>query len=270
MPLEDHLGDILAKGRAMSDVALEAAAQAAGISAERYAAIESSGVVPDAIQFAPLAGLIGLDPAKLQSIAAGWLPQPRDLGQWRHLRQIVTTQDDTTVNCYLIWDPTTRAAALFDTGWTATEARRLIAAHGLNLETLFLTHGHVDHVAALDELRQAFPRLRVRRAPAGSGEISVGALRVSARPTPGHAADGLTWVVECWPDRAPKVAMVGDAIFAGSIGRGFQSWQLALAGVDEAIFTLPPDTLLCPGHGPVTTVAEELEHNPFFPTTPPA
>ncbi len=67
-----------------------------------------------------------------------------------------------------------------------------------------------------------------------------------------------------WPEDAPHAAIVGDAIFAGSIGRGHQSWELARQKVREQIFSLPPDTLLCPGHGPLTTVAEEKAHNPFF------
>ena len=67
-----------------------------------------------------------------------------------------------------------------------------------------------------------------------------------------------------WPEDAPHVAIVGDALFAGSIGRGNQSWELARQKVREQIFSLPPDTLLCPGHGPLTTVAEEKAHNPFF------
>jgi len=57
---------------------------------------------------------------------------------------------------------------------------------------------------------------------------------------------------------------VGDAIFAGSIRRGNQSWDLAKQKVREQILTLPPETLICPGHGPLTTVAEEKAHNPFF------
>ena len=60
------------------------------------------------------------------------------------------------------------------------------------------------------------------------------------------------------------VEFVGDSIFAGSMGRGNQSWELARQKVREQILTLPPDTLVCPGHGPLTTVAEEKEHNPFF------
>lgn len=270
MPLEDHLGDILAKARAMTDVTLETAACAAGLPADHYAAIESTGRLSGPVQLAPLARMIELDPAKLQALADGWLPQALDLHRWRHLHQIVTAQDDTTVNSYLIWDETTRAAAAFDTGWNADAVRRLASEHGLQVETLFITHGHTDHVAALAEFKRNFPSLVVRRAAAGAEAVNVGRLTVIPRPTPGHASDGLTWVVTGWPDGAPAVAVVGDAIFAGSIGRGFQSWLLARGGVREQIFTLPPETLLCPGHGPVTTVAEELAHNPFFATPSPA
>jgi glyoxylase-like metal-dependent hydrolase (beta-lactamase superfamily II) len=60
------------------------------------------------------------------------------------------------------------------------------------------------------------------------------------------------------------VAIVGDAIFAGSIGRGNQSWDLAKEKVRGNIFSLPAETLICPGHGPLTTVEQEKSNNPFF------
>ena len=56
----------------------------------------------------------------------------------------------------------------------------------------------------------------------------------------------------------------GDAIFAASMGRGNQSWDVAKQKVKDQILSLPPETLICPGHGPLTTVGEEKEHNPFF------
>jgi hydroxyacylglutathione hydrolase len=270
MPLEDHPGDLLAKARARSGVTLEAAAQAVGLPPGSYAEIESSGRIPSSLELAPLARLIQLDACKFQAIVDGWLPQPRDLARWPHLHQIVTEDEGATVNSYLIWDEATRIAALFDTGWNTTELRRLVAAHTLRLKTLFITHAHTDHVAALDEIVRHFPGVRVRRQLADGEGAGIGNLHIRVRPTPGHAAEGLTWVIEGWPGGAPAVAVVGDAIFAGSIGRGFQSWRLAVESVREQIFTLPPDTLLCPGHGPVTTVAEELAHNPFFPTLLPA
>jgi len=94
--------------------------------------------------------------------------------------------------------------------------------------------------------------------------IHLGSLRITHRDTPGHAEDGVTYIAGTWPEDAPHVALVGDAIFAGSIGRGNQSWELARQKVREQIFSLPDETLICPGHGPLSTVAEEKSNNPFF------
>ena len=60
------------------------------------------------------------------------------------------------------------------------------------------------------------------------------------------------------------VAIVGDAIFAGSMGGGMVSYKNALRTNKEKVMTLPDETIICPGHGPVTTVGEERENNPFF------
>ena len=67
-----------------------------------------------------------------------------------------------------------------------------------------------------------------------------------------------------WPEDAPHVAIVGDTIFAGSLGTGFQSTELLKRNVREQIFSLPLETLIAAGHGPFTTVQQEKEHNPFF------
>ena len=89
-------------------------------------------------------------------------------------------------------------------------------------------------------------------------------MRITYRETPGHADDGVTYIVGNWQEDAPHVAIVGDAIFAGSMGRGNPDWDLARQKVRAQILSLPPDTLLCPGHGPLTTVKEEKQNNPFF------
>ena len=62
-----------------------------------------------------------------------------------------------------------------------------------------------------------------------------------------------------------QVAIVGDALFAGSMGGGMVSYPDALRTNREKIISLPNETVLCPGHGPMTTVGEEKKHNPFFP-----
>ena len=65
-------------------------------------------------------------------------------------------------------------------------------------------------------------------------------------------------------DSDMKDSIIGDTIFAGSMATGFQSWDELKESVRGQIFSLPDDTLLCPGHGPLTTVAQEKAHNPFF------
>jgi glyoxylase-like metal-dependent hydrolase (beta-lactamase superfamily II) len=273
MNLEDHLGDIIRKARGMTDVSLAVAARVAGLSEGELSALEASGQFSNRPNFAALAKATGLSGTKLESIANGWLPQVKDLSVWRELRMFTSAGDGMTVNCYLIWDATTREAALFDTGFDAQVIFDTVAAEQLQLRHIFITHSHYDHVHALGAIRAAHPQAHIhsssKNAPATQhnqpGEVvSVGSLRVSHRKTPGHAEDGATYVLTGWPKNSPEVAIVGDAIFAASMGRGNDGWELARQKVREEILTLPPATLLCPGHGPLTTVAEELESNPFF------
>jgi glyoxylase-like metal-dependent hydrolase (beta-lactamase superfamily II) len=257
----------------MSGVSAAAAAQVAGLSEGELKALETSGMIGKRPNFAALAAALGLHAGKLESIAKGWLPAVKDLSAWRELRVFTTTDGGMAVNAFLVWDEVTRDAALFDTGWNAREALAAIEANQLLLRHLFITHGHHDHVAAVDAVRAAFPKVRLhsgsRTAPVDQRNkpnecVQLGSLRITHRETPGHAEDGVTYLVGNWPEDAPHVAIVGDAIFAGSMGRGNQSWELARQKVREQILTLPAETLLCPGHGPLTTVVEEREHNPFF------
>ena len=274
MQLEDHLGDIIRKARAMSDIASGVAATAAGISEAELSALEETGnTAGRKINFTALGKLIGLHPQKLEGIASGWLPPPPDLSRWRELRAFTTAGEGLTVNCYLVWDEATRDAALFDTGLDAQPVLACLAENQLVLRHIFITHSHWDHVEALPKLREVWPKARVhsgsKNAPVdqrnkSSEIVHVGGLRATHRETPGHADDGVTYLVGNWQEDAPHVAMVGDAIFAGSMGRGNPSYDLARQKVREQILTLPPETLICPGHGPFTTVAEEKEHNPFF------
>lgn len=273
MHLEDHLGDILSKARHMSGVGAAQAAEAAGLGEAEWEALESSGQVSRKLDWARAGQLLHLHPGKLQAISAGWLPGEVDLSMWRELRVITTSRGGMAVNCYVIWDEVSREAALFDTGWEAEPLIACIRENELVLRHIFITHSHVDHISALDDVRAEFPKARlhwsartaaVDQRNRANDFIHLGSLRITNRDTPGHAEDGVTYLIGTWPEDAPHVAIVGDAIFAGSVGKGNVSWPLALQKVREQILSLPPDTLICPGHGPLTTVREEKDHNPFF------
>lgn len=273
MNLEDHLGDIIRKARLMTDVSAGAASTAAGLTEVELSGLEDTGSYSKRPDFRALAGVIGLNPTKLERIADGWLPAKKDLCKWRQFRVFTTAGEGLTVNCYLVWDEATREAALFDTGFDAATILNTVAKERLLLRDIFITHSHHDHIAALVDVRTALPQARIhgysKKAPAEqrlkAGEtFQVGRMGVSYRETPGHAADGVTYIIDGWPNNAPEVAVVGDTIFAGSMGRGNDSWHVARQKVGEHILSLPPDTLLCSGHGPLTTVAEEQANNPFF------
>ena len=273
MNLEDHLGDIIRKARAMTGVSAAAAAAKGGLTETELAALEDSGATSKKIDFNALGSLIDLHPARLESVAKGWLPAKKDLTAWRELRQITTTEGGNAVHCYLVWDEVTLEAALFDTGWDAEPALKVVRENQLQLKHLFITHTHTDHVAGMQKIRDQFPKIFLhtdaKSAPPQHRNrrndcIHLGSLRITNRETPGHAEDGVTYIVGNWPEDAPHAAIVGDAIFAGSMGGAPQHGPLAKQKVREQIFSLPAETLICPGHGPLTTVAEEKAHNPFF------
>jgi hydroxyacylglutathione hydrolase len=273
MNLEDHVGDVIRKARMMTKVSPADAANAAGISEAELATLEDSGKSGTRPNFTALGKLIDLDAGKLECQAAGWLPGEKDLSAWRELRVFTTSAEGITVNAYLVWDEVTREGAVFDTGWDAKLILNTIEDNQLLLRHIFITHSHHDHVAALGPIREAFPKVKLhsssKHAPVDqrnkANEIThLGSLRVTYRDTPGHAEDGVTYIVGNWQEDAPHVAFVGDALFAGSMGGAPLSGPLAKRKVREQILTLPPDTLICPGHGPLTTVAEEKTNNPFF------
>ncbi|MHC1762846.1 MAG: MBL fold metallo-hydrolase [Verrucomicrobiia bacterium] len=273
MTLEDTVGDIIRKARQSANISPADAARAAGLGVEDFAQLEDSGKAAGRPNYEALARLLGLDGQKLKQIVDGWLPPGIDLSTWRELRVVTTRGSGMDVNCYLCWDEVTKEAALFDTGFSAQPVLDLINRGGLQLKHLFITHSHHDHIAALTVLRENFPKVRLhsnsRSAPPDQRNrpadfIHLGSLRITHRDTPGHADDGVTYVIGNWPDDAPNVAVVGDAIFAGSIGGPREFADLAKQKICDQIFSLPPATLICPGHGPLTTVETEKANNPFF------
>src|SRR5437763_13915986 len=111
MNLEDHIGDVIRKARAMSGTSSEAAARTLALSEAQLGALEETGQPPRTRpDYATLARLLGLHAGKLETLAQGWTPAEKDLTTWRELRCFTTTADGTTVNCYLAWDEVSREA----------------------------------------------------------------------------------------------------------------------------------------------------------------
>jgi glyoxylase-like metal-dependent hydrolase (beta-lactamase superfamily II) len=187
--------------------------------------------------------------------------------------QANTAYGDMTVNAYLVWDPETRLAAAFDTGADATTLVEELKKHNLTLQDVYLTHTHIDHVTELDRLlEKAGGSVGVHTpeaepiggaAPFQPGvTFSLGKLHIETRDTSGHSAGGTTYHIHGL--NAP-LAIVGDAIFAGSAGGIRADYRAGLKRIRDNILTAQDNTVLAPGHGPLTTVKLEKEYNPFFP-----
>ena len=193
------------------------------------------------------------------------------MGEIEGLAQFNTTYHDMTVNAYLIWDPATREAVAFDTGADCQEMLQRIEKENLSVKLILLTHAHPDHVADLRRLRKATGapvyisefenRKRERKQSRKESAFELDHCEIEARLTSGHSPGGMTYVVT---GLSRPVAIVGDSLFAGSMGGGNVSYEDALRNNREKILTLPDETIICPGHGPMTTVGEEKAHNPFF------
>jgi glyoxylase-like metal-dependent hydrolase (beta-lactamase superfamily II) len=265
LALEDLFTDVIAKaqrGLGLTDAML---AGKAGLSLADLQSLKAGSVDEEALK--KIAPALSLKAAALIDLAQqAWTPRPIDLPG---LAQFNTTYHDMTVNAYLVWDSSSKLAAAFDTGADARPMMEFIKANGLTLEAIYLTHTHPDHVADIATLRTAGQPVRAsRREPWDSAELfdcgkefTLGHLHIETRQTWGHSRGGVTYVID---GLERPVAIVGDALFCSSMGGGIVSYADALATNQKEIFSLPDDTVVCPGHGPLTTVGEEKRHNPFY------
>ncbi len=267
IPLEDTAADVIGKaqrGLALSDSQL---AEKTGMTAEQIRSLRDGEVDEQAIR--TVAPALELDADSLALLAIGrWTPET--VTEMDGLAQFNTPHGDMTVNAYLAWDPKTRQAVAFDTGGDASSMLAHVRKEHLEVILILLTHSHPDHIADLNKLRSATGApvfiSSDERAPDAKpicegDDWKVGSLRIEARLTSGHSRGGMTFVVH---GLARPAAIVGDSLFAGSMGGGAISFADAIRNNREKILTLPDETIVCPGHGPLTTVGKEKRENPFF------
>jgi hydroxyacylglutathione hydrolase len=270
LPLEDCFNDIIGKaqrGQGLSDGAI---ALRTGLSVEKVTAVKAGEF--DEAAVLKLAGALGLSPTALVSLAKGdYIPAAVEQPG---LAMFTTTYHDMTVNSYIVWDTKTKVALAFDTGADCSDMLAFIEKEGLQLANIFLTHTHPDHVADLERLkfathhtvalvnsREPHPGAESFLIEEMAGWLAEG-LRVEPISTWGHSRGGTSYLVK---GLSRPVVIVGDALFAGSMGGGMVSFSDALRTNRSALFTLAEETIVCPGHGPMTTIGEEKQNNPFYP-----
>ncbi|MFT4901652.1 MAG: hydroxyacylglutathione hydrolase [Lentimonas sp.] len=269
--IEDNFEDVLNKAARGQGLSLASLVERTGLSRSAIQhLLEGQLNLPHLRQ---LASALGLAADKLAAMAEGaWYPSPVSIEGLRAYNTAcpVPGYVEMTVNNYLIYDPATRAGVLFDTGADPEQLLADLERESLQLKALFLTHTHRDHLAAYREIIDATgcacytpaaePISSAQPVVAGAS-FQFGGLGISARDTSGHSAGGTTYLVEGLKE---AIAVVGDSIFCLSMGKAYGAYEQALRNNREQILSLPATTILCPGHGPMTTVAEQHAFNPFF------
>ena len=207
------------------------------------------------------------------------MPQPR---------VICLTNGVYQENCYILADPETGDAAIIDPGEESELILRRVETEGLSLRAVWLTHAHLDHILGVKDVVErsgaplpmhpadrplydgiaeqgAWLGVTAPQLPAPDHDLAhgdalqLGGFEFEVRHVPGHSPGSVAFV-------GHGVAIVGDAIFAGSVGRvdlpGGDGGTL-LASIRDQLMTLPDETIVYSGHGPETTIGAERRMNPF-------
>lgn len=194
-------------------------------------------------------------------------------------------------NCSIIGDEASREALVIDPGDQISEILAIIQKHNFQIKQIVITHAHIDHVGSAMKLRQAtgapilinendyalLKMLDVQAAWLGmqdpgkveiaaslgeSDSVKAGSLSANVLHTPGHTEGSI-----CLYFPAEKTLIAGDTLFAGSIGRTDLpggSFEKIIRSIHGKLLVLPEDTVVVPGHGALTTIAQEREGNPFL------
>ncbi len=192
-------------------------------------------------------------------------------------------------NCYIVYDSETRDAMVIDPAWNYRKIDQALQDNQLHLQFIFLTHGHADHIGALQELRNyknvpvyvgkgdvdlisnsrnnlsMFMGKEIKcESPdyvVTDGEIiTLGHLKFTALETPGHTPGGISLYGE-------GVVFSGDTLFRYSVGRTDLyggSAKTLIDSINTKLMPLPDDTVVLPGHGPSSTIGEERRGNPYL------
>ena len=276
MPLEDDFCDIIKKARTGQGLSVGDVAQMAGLPGSTITALERGVCPPDRDEIQALAKALGLRPGPLEQIAIEkWEPIAQSPMAW--VETIRGSINGYGVQGYVVHDG--GEAILIDTAYNAPAMIEFLSGRQLRLVGICLTHGHADHADGIDQILKFCqgpvylgtedvgllswrPPAAQMKAPEQGQTIAVGRLRVQCLTTPGHTPGGICYRMDAGSER---LCFVGDTLFAGSIGRSNPSslYQTHLGSVRTRVLGLPPEYRLLPGHGPATTVREELDHNPF-------
>jgi len=274
LELEDELGDVLEKAMNCAGLTPETLSGRSGVAVSR---------ILDAIDYRPelgpsecsrLAAALGLNEVGLCALASGKYPLPGAEGLPFQLFPLRMAHGIGVVNAYVVVAGAGGPAILFDTGPGGGALEGVWPRQVPAIDAIFITHIEAEHAGGLS---WAVGRFRVgeARIPAGSraphglemgeGEtVALGALSVTAFRTPGHCAMHNCYHVRSAQAPCARSLLVsGDLVFAGSAGGPYHCKRQLREHLRRVLAAVPQDTVVAPGHGPMTTAGNELRFNPF-------
>ena len=246
------------------------------------AGVPLSGIL-DAIDYRPelgpaecgrLAAALGLNEVGLCALASGKYPMPDSEGLPFRVWPLRMTHGIGVVNAYVVAEAGASRGLLFDAGPGATALESGWPREISVVDAIFVTHIEGEHAGGLAD---AIERFHVSDAyiplgagaaygtPMGEGETQRrGGLEVTAFRTPGHCATHNCYHVRSLSlPFARSLLVSGDLVFAGSAGGPYYCQEQLRAHLRRVLAAVPPDTVVAPGHGPMTTAGNELRYNPF-------
>ncbi len=274
--MEDELGDVLEKALSLTGLTEAEVAVRAQVPETRLRdAIDYRYEFEDG-ELARLAGVLGLRIAGLQALLEGTYPLPCINGLPFCVRPLRCPHGIGVANAYLVGDCSSDSAVLFDAGCGFETLESIWPKAVRRLDGICITHEEREHCGGVAECLRRFgpaPVFAPNRlkgtcaATIGEGaRMTLGTLEIEVLATPGHAAAHNCYLVRApRAPGAPGLLIAGDLIFAGSIGGGYWDKVQLTNQVRRLAEKLPPETVIAPGHGPMTTLANELAMNPFLP-----
>jgi hydroxyacylglutathione hydrolase len=229
----------------------------------------------NAQELGEIATVLKLNPTGLAAVAGGQYPLPEVRGLPFCLYPLRAPYGIGVANGYIVADCSSDAGILFDCGTDAEALRRVWPSRISRLHAVFLTHYETEHAGGLPEVRARFGSVPVfgpGGAPDGRGIITLqneatltfGGFEVCAWHTPGHVENHHCYLVKAQRAKGKVPLLVaGDLLFAGSVGGGYFCADRLAASLARVFHDLPADTVIAPGHGPLTTIKNERAFNPF-------